>query len=88
VRAIANDNGWNVIELNASDARNAASIRRAALGGATNFTFGMDGSYNPDASVRNLILLDEVDHLHGGLRGVSEARISDSISARQGEEIS
>ena len=88
VRAIANDNDWNVIELNASDARNAASIRRAALGGATNFTFGMDGSYNPDASVRTLILLDEVDHLHGGLRGVSETRISDSISARQGEEIS
>nr|AIF01074.1 ATPase, AAA family protein (rfcL) [uncultured marine group II/III euryarchaeote KM3_141_C05] len=88
VRAIANDNGWNVIELNASDARNAASIRKAALGGATNFTFGLDGSYNPEATVRTLILLDEVDHLHGGLRGVSEARISDSISSKQGIEIS
>ena len=88
VRALANDNGWNVIELNASDARNAASIRKAALGGATNFTFGLDGSYNPEASVRTLILLDEVDHLHGGLRGVSESRISDSISSRQGVETS
>ena len=88
VRALANDNGWNVIELNASDARNAASIRKAALGGATNFTFGLDGSYNPEASVRTLILLDEVDHLHGGLRGVAESRISDSISSRQGVETS
>ena len=30
-RAIAQDMGWNVIELNASDARNAASIRKAAI---------------------------------------------------------
>ena len=34
-RAIAKDMGWNVIELNASDARNAASIRKAATKGAT-----------------------------------------------------
>ena len=29
-RAVAEDMGWNVIELNASDARNAAAIRKAA----------------------------------------------------------
>ncbi|MDG1552254.1 MAG: AAA family ATPase, partial [Candidatus Poseidonia sp.] len=32
-RAIAEDMGWNVIELNASDARNAAAIRKAATNG-------------------------------------------------------
>ena len=34
-RAIAQDLGWNVIELNASDARNAAAIRKAATQGST-----------------------------------------------------
>ena len=34
-RAVAEDMGWNVIELNASDARNAAAIRKAATSGAT-----------------------------------------------------
>ena len=35
VRAVAADMGWSVIELNASDDRNAAAIRRAATHGAT-----------------------------------------------------
>ena len=34
-RAIAADMGWSVIELNASDARNAAAIRKAATHGST-----------------------------------------------------
>ena len=34
-RAIANDLGWTVIELNASDSRNAAAIRKAATQGST-----------------------------------------------------
>ena len=42
-RAIAQDMGWNVIELNASDARNAASIRKAATKGATHRSL-----FNPD----------------------------------------
>jgi len=33
-RAIAIDKGWNVIELNASDERNAPAIRRAATRGS------------------------------------------------------
>ncbi|MDP6379393.1 MAG: AAA family ATPase, partial [Candidatus Thalassarchaeaceae archaeon] len=75
VRATAEDFGWVVIELNASDARNAAAIRRAAGGGATNFTFSLDGSFDLEGDRKTLILLDEVDHLHGGLKGVSEDRI-------------
>ena len=37
-RAVAQDMGWNVIELNASDDRNAAAIRKAATQGATPLT--------------------------------------------------
>tara|TARA_B100000886_G_scaffold71822_1_gene45909 strand:- start:4190 stop:5707 length:1518 start_codon:yes stop_codon:yes gene_type:complete len=75
-RAIAQDMGWNVIELNASDARNAASIRKAATKGATHRSL----FFNPEENnKKTLILIDEVDHLSGGLRSVSEARINDAI---------
>jgi len=75
-RAIARDMGWNVIELNASDARNAASIRKAATKGATHRSL----FFNPeDSDKKTLILIDEVDHLSGGLRSVSESRINDAI---------
>ena len=71
-RAIAEDTGWNVIELNASDARNAAAIRKAATSGATHRSLFHDPTAPPS---RTLILLDEVDHLSGGLRQVSQERI-------------
>ena len=75
-RAIAQDMGWNVIELNASDARNAASIRKAATKGATHRSL----FFNPDENdTKTLILIDEVDHLSGGLRSVSESRINNAI---------
>ena len=71
-RAIAEDMGWNVIELNASDARNAAAIRKAATSGATHRSLFHDPTAPPS---RTLILLDEVDPLSGGLRQVSQERI-------------
>ena len=75
-RAIAHDMGWSVIELNASDARNAASIRKAATKGATHRSL----FFNPEENdKKTLILIDEVDHLSGGLRSVSESRINDAI---------
>ncbi len=86
VRAVGEDFGWVVIELNASDARNAASIRKAAGGGASNYTFGLDGSFDLAGNRKTLILLDEVDHLHGGLRQVSEKRIEGSIAEKRGED--
>lgn len=86
VRAVGEDFGWVVIELNASDARNAASIRKAAGGGASNYTFGLDGSFDLGGSRKTLILLDEVDHLHGGLRQASEKRIEGSLAEKRGED--
>ena len=75
-RAIAQDLGWNVIELNASDARNAAAIRKAATQGSTHRSLFHD----PHAKKqRTLILLDEVDHISGGLRAVSQDRIDKAM---------
>ena len=75
-RAIAHDMGWTVIELNASDSRNAVAIRKAATQGSTHRSLFHDPS---KPQQRTLILLDEVDHIGGGLRPVSEDRIRKEI---------
>ena len=80
-RAIAQDMDWSVIELNASDARNAAAIRKAATQGATHRSL----FHNPDdKKQRTLILLDEVDHLSGGLKKVNQDKLAKAV---MGEEI-
>jgi replication factor C large subunit len=55
--ALANDMGWEVIELNASDQRTAAVIERVAGAGST--TMSLTGA------PRKLIVLDEADNLQG-----------------------
>ncbi|UCC93739.1 MAG: replication factor C large subunit [Thermoplasmata archaeon] len=66
--ALAADFGWGVIELNASDTRNADAIRRVATAGALNQTFTDDGEFlRSDTGGRKLIILDEADHLHGNV---------------------
>lgn len=80
-RAVAQDMGWSVIELNASDARNAAAIRKAATQGATHRSL----FHNPDdKKQRTLILLDEVDHLSGGLKKVNQDKLNKAL---MGEEV-
>jgi replication factor C large subunit len=65
--ALANEFGWSLIELNASDARNMATIRRVATTGAMNQTFSLDGSYLISShGGRKLIVLDEADSLYEG----------------------
>ena len=68
--ALARDLGWVVVEMNASDARNADAIEHVAGRAAGLRSFGADGTM--DASSRTLILLDEADCLTGRLG--SEAR--------------
>ena len=75
-RAIAQDMGWTVIELNASDTRNAVAIRKAATQSSTHRSLFHDPT---KPQQRTLILLDEVDHIGGGLRPVSEDRIRKGI---------
>ena len=75
-RAVAADMGWQVIELNASDARNAGAIRKAATHASTHGSLFMTPGQKPP---RTLILLDEVDHLSGGLREISSERINNIV---------
>ncbi|MES2154511.1 MAG: replication factor C large subunit [bacterium] len=63
--ALANDMGWSVIELNASDARNASTIQKVATAGAVHQTFASDGSFHTSSEGgRKLIILDEADSLY------------------------
>ncbi|MEK6974779.1 MAG: replication factor C large subunit [Candidatus Thermoplasmatota archaeon] len=64
--ALANDMGWQAIELNASDARNATAIRRIATAGSMHQTFGSDGSFHGATTDnrKKLIILDEADNLY------------------------
>jgi len=57
--ALAKDMGWELIELNASDARSGNVIEGVALRAGLFQTFGVNG-----LSDRNLILLDEADNLY------------------------
>jgi len=75
-RAIALENNWNIIELNASEQRNAPAIRKAATSGSVNKSlFSFEGE-----NKRSIILLDEVDHISGSLKKMSEEKINKSIS--------
>ena len=78
-KAVASEKGWAIIELNASEERNAASIRRAATRGSQHISLDLfsNGSV-PDG--KTIILLDEVDHLAGGFSKISEERIGKSLS--------
>jgi len=64
--ALANDMGWDIIEMNASDHRNAASIKSVAGLGAVNQTFATDGQFMSTSSgKRKLVVIDEADNLFG-----------------------
>ncbi|MEC7601761.1 MAG: hypothetical protein VYB83_03010, partial [Candidatus Thermoplasmatota archaeon] len=72
--ATAKEFGWNVVELNASEQRNASVLRQAALGGAIHSSLD-SWSSGGDGSSKTLILLDEVDHLGGSFRKIAEETI-------------
>lgn len=64
--ALARDFGWDVVEMNASDHRNADSINRVAGHGAVSQTFTLDGEFRSTVQGRRkLIVLDEADNLFG-----------------------
>jgi replication factor C large subunit len=73
--ALAADMGWTPIELNASDARNAGTIRKVATAGALHHTFAADGSFGDGGAGRKLIILDEADNLYerAGEGGLDES---------------
>ena len=77
-RAASLERGWTMIELNASEERNAAAIRKAATQGSLHVSLEQF-SGGGGASGKTLVLLDEVDHLSGGFRKVSDDRIEGSV---------
>jgi replication factor C large subunit len=64
--ALANEYGWGLVEMNASDQRNADAIRSIALRGAFSDTFTDEGEFlSRKEGGRKLIVLDEADNLFG-----------------------
>ena len=64
--ALANDYGWDIVELNASDSRNEESVDRIVGHGSRADTFSADGSYRSSAEGHlKLIVFDEADNLFG-----------------------
>ncbi|WP_435144177.1 replication factor C large subunit [Halobaculum sp. P14] len=62
--ALAADEGWETVELNASDQRTADVIERFAGRAANNETLG-GASGADDTGGRQLVILDEADNIHG-----------------------
>lgn len=73
--ALANERGWSLVEMNASDARNQASIGAVAGRAALTNTLGEGGEYRRARDgARTLILLDEADCLSGRATEAAAAR--------------
>ena len=83
-KAVAKERGWSIIELNASEERNAAAIRRSATRGSQHISLSafVEGGENASKTV---VLLDEVDHLSGGFAKISEDRIDKILSPEEEE---
>lgn len=63
--ALAHDFHWIPIELNASDSRNSAIIKKIATSGALHESFDATGRYiQSKQGGRKLIILDEADNLY------------------------
>ena len=80
--ALANDMGWGILEMNASDQRTGDAIRSVALRGAYSNTFGDDGDYlSTTEGGRKLIVLDEADSLFGNADRGALPAINELIKA-------
>src|SRR5438876_368302 len=64
--ALANEMGWSVVKMNASESRNAEAIHKVATRGAVLQTFTDTGEFvRADEGGRKLIVLDEADNVFG-----------------------
>src|SRR5207237_10608895 len=63
---LAHEMSWSVVEMNASDSRNADAIRKTATRGAVLQTFSESGEFlRTNQGGRKLIILDEADNVFG-----------------------
>ena len=68
-KVLAEEMGWGVIELNASDVRNEQRIKDIALRGAVYETFTDEGEFiSSKKGGRKLIIFDEADNLYEGVK--------------------
>jgi replication factor C large subunit len=82
--ALARDFAWGVIEMNASDTRNAQAVRRIATRGALYETFTDEGDFvHHREGGRKLIILDEADNLFGREDSGGIGAIVDTIRQTQ-----
>ena len=81
--ALANDMGWETVELNASDQRTADVIERFAGRAAMNATLSGSasggGAVGGDTASRQLVVLDEADNIHGNYDRGGKAAITDLV---------
>ena len=76
--ALANDMGWQVLEMNASDTRNADAVMSIATQGALGETFTDSGEFmTTREGRRKLIVLDEADNIfgredYGGVKAIAQ----------------
>ncbi|MCG1003759.1 MULTISPECIES: replication factor C large subunit [Halobacterium] len=71
--ALAADEGWDVVELNASDQRTASVVERVAGEAAKS------GTLTGGAGGRKLVVMDEADNLHGNVDRGGSAAITDLV---------
>ncbi|MDD4308040.1 MAG: replication factor C large subunit [Thermoplasmata archaeon] len=80
--ALANDMGWQILEMNASDSRNADAIKNIATLGAMGETFTDTGEFAmAKDGHRKLIVLDEADNIFGkedfgGVKAIAQTILS------------
>ena len=81
--ALANDMGWETVELNASDQRTADVIERFAGRAAMNATLSGSasggGASGANTASRQLVILDEADNIHGNYDRGGKAAITDLV---------
>lgn len=66
VEALANEMGWSIVEMNASDQRTGKALEDVALRGSMFETFADDGTFTRSSDGgRKLIVLDEADNFYG-----------------------
>ncbi|MGA1821619.1 MAG: replication factor C large subunit [Thermoplasmatota archaeon] len=76
--ALANEMGWEYVELNASDSRNLETIRRVATRGAQSRSITDTEAFETGSSPRKkLIILDEADNLYERGASDGETDVSD-----------
>ncbi len=64
--ALSNEFDWGLVEMNASDQRNANAINNIALRGALTDTFTNDGEFlSSRDGFKKVIVLDEADNIFG-----------------------